>query len=334
MSAFKSLEAAMKAKPWFWTLLLSSLSVVAAVHPAGAAGCPKATRIVVPYPPGSPDDVIARVLAAKLSESGDRFFVENIPGATGAIGTSAVVKARKDGCTLLIANLNLVVQPSVNPKVSYDIRTGLTAVTMLATAPEAIAVNPSLSANSMQELVALLRQAPGKYSYASPGYGSSPHLAAERLFRVTLGLDVLHVPFQGGPPVITSTVGGHTHIVHLTLPIIAPVVRDGKLRMLAVADARRLAEFPDVPTLAEAGYPGLELGYWNGMLVPNGTPSGVVQSLSERVSRTMAMPDVVERLRELGFQPNTTSPDQFSKFLLAELDRWSTIARQAKIRGE
>lgn len=321
----------MKHRSWIWAIGLASLAV-AALQPTGAEAC--VTRIVVPYPPGAPDDAIARILAAKLSESGDRVYVENIPGATGAIGTSAVVKSAKDGCTLLIANQNLVIQPSVNPKVPYDVQTGLAAVTLLATAPEAIAVNPSVPAKSMQELVALLRKSPGKYSYASPGYGSSPHLEAELLFRVTLGLDVLHVPFQGGPPVVTSTVGGHTDIVLLTLPIIAPVVRDGKLRMLAVADVKRLSGFPDVPTLAEAGYPGLEIGYWNGVLVPNGTPGNVVQAISERIGKAMASADVTERLQELGFQANTTSPAQFSAHLQAELDRWSTIARQAKIRIE
>ena len=321
----------MKHGSWIWAIAFASFAV-AALQPTGADAC--VTRIVVPYPPGAPDDAVARILAAKLSESGDRVYVENIPGATGAIGTSAVVKAAKDGCTLLIANQNLVIQPSVNPNVIYDVQTGLAAVTLLTTAPEAIAVNPSVPAKSMQELVALLGKLPGKYSYASPGYGSSPHLEAELLFRVTLGLDVLHVPFQGGPPVITSTIGGHTDIVLLTLPIIAPVVRDGKLRMLAVADVKRLPEFPDVPTLAEAGYPGLEIGYWNGVLVPNGTPGSVVQALSERIGKAMASADVTGRLQELGFQASTTSPAQFSAHLQAELERWRTIATQAKIRIE
>jgi tripartite-type tricarboxylate transporter receptor subunit TctC len=286
----------------------------------------------VPYPPGAPDDTIARLLANKLAETGDRIYVENLPGATGAIGTSAVAKAAADGCTLLIANQNFVIQPSVNPKVSYDVTGGFTPITLVATAPETILVNPGVPARSFGELVALLKANPGKYNYASPGYGSSPHLASERLFRTTLGLDVVHVPFQGGPPAIKSTLGGHTQILHLTLPIVAPLATKGSLRMLAVAATKRAAQFPNVPTLAEAGYPGLEVGYWNAILAPSGTPKRTVDALNARIVKALSSAEVAGRIRELGFQLGTTSPKAAATHIQAELARWSTIARQAKVK--
>jgi len=166
----------------------------------------------------SPDDLIARLLTQKLAEKGGRYIVENMPGASGIIGNTAAAKAAPDGCTLLVVNQNFVVQPAVNAKFSYDVPGSFAPVAFLAAAPETISVNPSVPAKTMQELIVLLKGNPGKYSYASPGYASSPHIAAERLFRLTHGLDVTHVPFQGGPPAVTSTIGGHTAIVHLTLP--------------------------------------------------------------------------------------------------------------------
>jgi tripartite-type tricarboxylate transporter receptor subunit TctC len=269
----------------------------------------------------------------KLSESGERSYVENIPGAAGAIGTFTAGKAPNDGCTLLVVNQNFVIQPVVNPKSPYSIK-GFSAVSLLAVAPETISVIPSVPASTMKELVALLKQSPGKYTYASPGYGSSPHLAAERLFRVTLGLDVLHVPFQGGPPAINSALGGYTQIIPLTLPIVAPFVRDGKLRMLAVADQKRVADFPDVPTLAEAGYPGLEIGYWNGIVVPAGTPDSAIDTLSDRIRKAILSPEVTAGLREIGFTPSATSPAVFTTHLQSERDRWGGFARQSKVKTE
>jgi tripartite-type tricarboxylate transporter receptor subunit TctC len=179
--------------------------------------CAQPVKVIVAYPPGSPDDLIARVLTQKLAEKGGRYIVENIPGAAGIIGNTAAAKAAPDGCTLLVMNQNFIVQPAVNAKFSYDVPGSFAPVAFLATAPETISVNPSVPAKTMRELIALLKANPGKYSYASPGYASSPHIAAERLFRLTHGLDVTHVPFQGGPPAVTSTIGGHTAILRSPL---------------------------------------------------------------------------------------------------------------------
>jgi tripartite-type tricarboxylate transporter receptor subunit TctC len=289
-------------------------------------------KVIVAYPPGAPDDLIARLLTHKLAEKGDRYIVENMPGASGIIGNTAAAKAAPDGCTLLVVNQNFVVQPAVNAKVSYDVPGSFAPVAFLAAAPEAISVNPSVPAKTMRELLDLLKANPGKYSYASPGHASSPHIAAERLFRLTHGLDVTHVPFQGGPPAVTSTIGGHTAIVHLTLPVVAPSVKDGKLRMLAVADRKRHPEFPDVPTLAESGIPNHEVGFWNALLAPRGTSADILDDLNRQVAQVMAQPEVREKLAVIGFTPVTGSRSALAEYIDAELALWKSIVTQAKIK--
>jgi len=298
------------------------------------AECPQPVKIIVSYPPGSPDDVIARILAQKLSEAGGRFYVENLPGAGGMIGTATAARALPDGCTMVIVNQNFVVQLAIGEKLAYEVPESFTPVTLLIAAPETISVNPSLPAVSLKELVALVKASPGKYNYASPGYGSSPHLASERLFKQTLGLDVVHVPFQGGPPAVTSTVAGHTQILHLTLPIVAPLVRDGKLRLLAVADKTRAPEFPGVPTLEEASIPNHEVGFWDGILVPKGTPDDIVDLRHRQIGQIMALPEVRDRLAALGYTPINGSHNDFAAHLQIELTKWKAIVREGKIKPE
>jgi tripartite-type tricarboxylate transporter receptor subunit TctC len=291
--------------------------------------CSQAVRIIVSYSPGSPDDLIARILAQKLSEADGRFYVENLPGAGGMIGTAAAAKASPDGCTMVIVNQNFVVQPAIGEKLAYEVPGSFAPVTLLLAAPETIVVNPSVPATTMKELVALVKASPGRYNYASPGHGSSPHLASERLFKHTLGLDLVHVPFQGGPPAVTSTVAGHTQILHLTLPVVAPLVRDGKLRLLAIADKTRVPEFSDVPTLEQAGFPNHEVGFWNGILLPKGTPAGIVEFRHRQISQVMALPEVKERLGTLGYTTINGSQEQFATHLQTELTKWKAIVRES-----
>src|SRR3954471_1769307 len=303
----------------------------AIAQPSGTE-CAQSIKIIVSYPPGSPDDVIARILAQKLSEAGGRFHVENRPGAAGTIGTATAARAAPDGCTMVIVNQNFVVQPAIGEKLSYEVPESFTPVALLLAAPETISVNPSVPATTMKKLVALVKANPGKYNYASPGYGSSPHLASERLFKHSLGLDVVHVPFQGGPPAVSSTVAGHTQILHLTLPIVAPLVRDRKLRLLAVADKTRAPEFPDVPTLEQAGLSGHDVGFWNGGLVPQGTPEDIVELRHRQITRIMSLLDVKARLAELGYTPIPGSQAAFAAHLEAELGKWRNIAREGGIK--
>ncbi|MBN9087976.1 MAG: tripartite tricarboxylate transporter substrate binding protein [Reyranella sp.] len=300
--------------------------------PANAEICPQQVKIIVSYPAGSPDDLVARILAQKLSEAGSRSYVENRPGASGMIGTAAAARAPANGCTMVIVNQNFVVQAATNAKISYDVPDSFMPVTLLVAAPETISINPSVPAATLKELIALVKADPGKYNYASPGYASSPHLAAEWLFKIAEGLDVAHVPFQGGPPAAASTVAGHTQILFLTLPIVAPLAKEGKLRLLALADKTRSAAFPDVPTLEEAGVPGHEIGYWNGLLVPKGTDKDVVDRLHRQVARIMSLPDVRERLEGLGYTPINGSAEAFAARMKGELVVWRDVVRIAGIK--
>jgi tripartite-type tricarboxylate transporter receptor subunit TctC len=326
-------EIAMKKPSGPLALHLISLGIIAAMtlQPV-RADCPQRVKIIVPYPPGNPDDLIARILAEKLSQVGGRFYVENMPGATGMIGAAAAARAAPDGCTLVIVNQNLVTQPAVGAKNPYSVPDDFTPITLLLAAPETISVNPSVPAKTLQELISLAKANPGKYNYASPGYGSSPHLAAERLFKRTLGLDIVHIPFQSGPPAINATVAGHTQILAITLPLIAPLVKEGKLRLLGIANKTRSPEFPDVLTLEEAGIPGHEVGFWDGILLPKGAASGLVEQLHRQITQVMTLPDVKERLATLGYTLINGSPEAFTALLKTELATWSAIARELHIK--
>jgi tripartite-type tricarboxylate transporter receptor subunit TctC len=315
------------------TLILLAVSL-GAIRSADAQTYPsRSVKLVVPYPPGGPTDVIARILAQKLAEAlGAPFYVENLPGAGGSIGAGAVGSAAPDGNTILIANQDLVVQPIVKSKVHYDPFKSFAPVTLMVTAPEMIVVNPSLPAKSVGELIALLKANPGRFSYASPGYGTTPHLACEWLFKLTYGLEITHVPFQGSAPAIQSLLAGDTPIFHNVLPAVAPLVREGKLRPLAVAASKRSPYFPDVPTIAEAGAPGHEVGFWMAVLLPAGTPAQVIELIQRQTAAALARPEVKARLNDMGFDPTESTPDGLSAHMKAETAKWAKVVRDAGIR--
>jgi tripartite-type tricarboxylate transporter receptor subunit TctC len=303
---------------------------------ASAADYPsRPVKLVVPYPAGGPNDIIARILAQKLSEAaGSQFYVENVPGAGGTLAAGAVAAAPADGYTLLVANQDLIVQPIIKAKVPYDPFKSFVPIRQVVAAPEMIVVHPSLPANDMRELIALLKANPGRYSYASPGYGTTPHLACEWLFKLTLGLDVTHVPFQGAAPAVQSTLAGHTPIFHNVLPAVAPHVRQGTMRGLAVASAARSPFLPQVPTLAEAGIPGHEVGFWIGIFAAAATPEEIVRLLDGRIARSMDLPDVKERLATLGFDRVDSAPVALAAHMQAQTAIWSKVVRDAGIKIE
>jgi tripartite-type tricarboxylate transporter receptor subunit TctC len=319
-------------------LMLGLLSLgavpAAAQQPSDAARYPvRAVKVIVPNGAGAALDIIGRILAQKLSElTGGQFYVEDLPGAGGTIGMGNAARAPADGYTLLMINQDFVVQPSVKSKVPYDLFNSFTPIGSVAEAPETISVHPSVPATNMQELIALLRANPGMYSYATPGHGTSPHVASERLFKLTYGLDVIHVPFQGGAPAVTSTIAGHTQILHITLPLVAAYIKEGRLRALAVADKRRSPELPDVPTLEESGIPNHEVGYWTGLVVPAGTPMEVVEQLRRHITKIVTLPDVKERLTTLGFRPLAGTPEQLAAYIKSESTEWARVIREAKIK--
>jgi len=314
---------------WIAASLAIDGSAAAETYPA------RPVRLIQPYPPGGPGDAIARIVAQKLSEvTGSSFYVENLPGAGGTIGAGAASKAPADGYTILMINQDFVVQPIIKSKVPYDAFNGFAPVGLVATAPEMISVHPSVPVKDVKELIALLKANPGKYSYATPGYGTSPHLACERLFRISYGLDVVHVPFQGGAPAVQSTIAGHTQFIHIIAPAVAAQLKEGTLRALAVASRVRSPAFPDVPTLEEAGVPNHEVAFWMGGLVPVGTPREIIQLLQVQFAKAMALPDVKQRLAVLGFEPAASTPEQFAAHMRAESEIWKAVVRDANIKVE
>jgi tripartite-type tricarboxylate transporter receptor subunit TctC len=318
------------------TLMLASLLTAFAASDRGvhAADYPaRPVKIVVPYPAGGPNDFIARLVAQKLSERiGTQFIVENLPGAGGTLGTAAVARAAADGQTIALVNQDFVIAPIVKANVTFDPFKDFTPVIEVAAAPEMFSVNPSVPAANMTELLALLKANPGKYSYATPGYGTSPHLYCEWLFKLTYGLDVVDVPFQGALPAVQSTVAGQTQIVPVTVTAVAPFIKAGKLRGLAVAAHKRSPVVPDVPTLAEQGIKDHEVGFWTGVVAPAGTPQAIVALLHDRSAEIMAQQDVKDRLATLGFEPATRTSAEFATALKAESDQWKKIVSDARIR--
>ncbi len=244
----------------------------------------RSVRIVVAYPAGGPTDVMARLIGQKLSDAlGQQFYVENHAGASGTLGTVAVANAPADGYTLLFMTPDFIVQPVVKAKPPYDASKAFAPVTLLAAAPEMIAANPSLPARDLRELIALLKANPGKHTYATPGVGSPPHLGGEWLYKVTYGLDVVHVPFPGAAPAITSTIGGHTSLVHMAMPALTAQVQDGKLHAIALTSGKRAPALPDVPTLAESGLPEFRTEFIMGVVAPAATPKEIIGLLQTQL---------------------------------------------------
>ena len=315
------------------TVLLSFIAIdfaaIADTYPS------KPVKLVVPYAPGGPNDIVARLLAQKLQESlGGQWVVENLPGGGSTIGTGSAANAPADGYTLLVANQDLIIQPIIRAKVPYDAFTSFTPLSTLVMSPETITVHPSVPANSVKELIALLKANPGKYSYASPGYGTMPHIAFTWLLKLENGIDITHVPFQGAAPAMQSVLSGQTPVFHMVLPVVSPHIKAGAIRPLAVTDTKRSPLLPDVPTIGEAGYPGHELGFWMGLYTGAGTPKAVTDVLQAQVARIVALPDVKERIATMGFTPATSTSEQLAAHMKAETDKWSKVIREADIKIE
>jgi len=291
-------------------------------------------RMIVPFAPAGPTDVFARLLAHKLSEHvGKQVFVENIGGAGGNIGTGRAAQAAPDGYTMLVTGANYVVNPTLYNQVPYDPAKDFDPVTLAVTAAVVLTVHPSLPAQTVKDLVALIKAHPGKYSYASPGAGTPPHLVGE-LFRLSLGLDLVHVPFNGGGPAIGSAVAGHTPISFGSMAPAVPLVKDGKLRALGVTTKIRSQALPEIPTMAEAGYPDIEGESWFAVLVPAGTPKEIITLLNHEIVKIIALPDMKERLATLGYEPVANTPGACAAQLRAELAKWTKVIRAAGIRAE
>jgi tripartite-type tricarboxylate transporter receptor subunit TctC len=291
-------------------------------------------RMIVPFAPGGPTDVGARLIAQKLSERlGRQFYVENVPGASGNIGTGQAAKAAPDGYTVLIAVNSHVINPTLFGKVPYDPYKDFDPVTLAVGFATVLAVNPSVPATAVKDLIALIKANSGKYNFASPGTGTPSHLLGEQ-FRMTLGLDLVHIPYSGSGPAVASVVAGHTPICFAGLAAAAPQMADGKLRALAIMSKARSRSLPDLPTIAEAGYPGLDGDGWVGVLVPAGTPATIVDLLHRQIVEVMGLPDMRERLSVVGFEPVAGTPEEFARQLRAEAEKWAKVIRAANIKPE
>src|SRR5215813_2486200 len=291
-------------------------------------------RLIVAFAPGGVTDTFARLMGQKLSERfGQQFFVENITGATGNIGTGVAAKAVPDGYTLLFAFSSYVVNPTLFNKIPYDPNKDFEPVTLAVTSTTVVTIHPSVPAKSVKDLIALIRANPGKYSYASAGAGTQAHLAGEQ-FRLSLGLDLVHVPFNGGGPAVAAVVGGHTPIGFGSPAASIPQIKEGNVRALAITSKTRSQVLPDVPTMTEAGYPEIEGDSWVGVLVPAGTPKDIISLLHREIVRIIALPDMKERLGELGYDPVASTPGEFATRIKVEIENWAKVIRAANIKAE
>jgi tripartite-type tricarboxylate transporter receptor subunit TctC len=315
----------------FGAIVALLLSVAASF----AQGYPnKPVRVVVGFAAGGPSDVIGRIVAQKLSEAlGQQFYVENVGGAGGNTAAGQVARAAPDGYTIHIVSTGFMVNMNLYAKVPYDAVKDFAPVTLVAYSPNVVVVNPSVPAKSIQELVQLIRDNPGKYSFAGPGVGSTPHLAGEQ-FRLSFDLDLIHVPFTGAGPAIQATIGGHTPIAFTALPPALAAVKDGKLRMLGVATPDRAASLPDVATFAEQGIKDQDSDTLTGLVVPAGTPKEIVDLLQKEIAKAVAQSDVKEKLATLGFVPVANPPEEFGKRIKVEIEKWGKVVRDAKLRIE
>ena len=318
-------------------LKLAATAAIATTVPQRAPALDYPTRpvrVIVPFAPGGPTDVFGRLLVQKLTDYfGKQFYVENIVGAGGNIGTGRAAKAAPDGSTILIVASPYVVNPALFAKVPYDPSKDFDPVTLAVTTPMVVAVHPSLQMITLKDLIALIKANPGKLSYASGGTGSPGHLVGAQ-FRLLLGLDLVHVPFNSAGLAVGSAVGGHTPI-----SIVAPAptvsqVQQGKLRALAVMSKTRVPALPHVPTMAEAGYPDIQGENWFGVVVPAGTPTKIITLLNREIVKIVMASDMKKRLIALGLHPVASTPDEFAAQIKTEIPMWEKIIREAGIKVE
>jgi tripartite-type tricarboxylate transporter receptor subunit TctC len=310
----------------------AAIAMAIGLSPASAADYPtQKVKIIVPFAAGGPTDVMARLVAQKLSdELKQQFYVENRPGAGGNIGMAEAARAKPDGYTLLVASSSYVVNPSLYAKAPYDPYKDFVPITLAAASPNVVVVTSSFPAKSMKELIELLKKEPGKYTIANPGIGTTPQLAAE-LFKLQLHLDATSVPFGGAAPAIQSAIAGHTPIAFSALPPASPQVKGGALRGIAVTSAKRSPALPDVPTLAEAGVKEQESETMQGIFAPAKTPKEIVDKLNKAVVKIMAMDDVKAKCAQLGFDPVGNTQEEFKAYIKKEVDKWGKVIKEAKI---
>jgi len=289
----------------------------------------KPIKLIVPFPPGGPNDIIARVVGQRMSELARQpVVIENRSGQAGVLGTDAIAKANPDGYTIGIVSASaVVINPSME-RVPYDVAKDLAPVTLVVTVPEMLVVASNVPAKNMAELIALARAQPGKLNFASAGVGGLPHLAGE-LFKLTAGIDIVHVPYRGAAPAVNDLLSQQVQMTFLDLPVILPHIQAGSLRPIALGARERAATAPDVPTTAEVGMPDLLIENWYGMLAPGGTPPAIVAALSKLATTAIADPAVKQKLADQGMKPIGDTPEHFREFIAGDAVKWAKVIRDA-----
>jgi tripartite-type tricarboxylate transporter receptor subunit TctC len=288
-------------------------------------------RVIVPFAAGGPTDVIARLVADQLSNAwGQQLYVENMPGAGGNLGVENGARAAPDGYTIVVVSTGFIINPSMYAKIGYDPVKDFTPISLVAASPNVVTAHPSLPAKNLKELVELIKANPGKYSYAQPATGSTPHLAGE-LFKQTYNLDLVTVPFNAASLAVNSTMGNHTPIAFTALPPAIGNIKDGTLRGIAVLAKQRVAALPDLPTNVEEGVPGLESDTLTGIVAPAGTPPAIVEKWHAAVVKMAAEPETKKKLDALGFVPVASSPAEFAERIKSEAARWDKVVKTAGI---
>jgi tripartite-type tricarboxylate transporter receptor subunit TctC len=318
------------------TLAAAALLACASAHAAQATSTypSKPIRLIVPFSPGGSADNLARTLQPALSAAlGQSLVIDNRGGASGVIGTELAARALADGYTMLLITTTHTVNPSLIKRLPYDTVKDFTPISLAVSQPNILAVHPSVPAKSVKELVAYAKSKSAPVTYASGGNGSSPHLSGE-LFRLVAGIDLTHVPFKGSGPGATALLGGQVTMMFAGPLVFEPHIKAGKLRALAVTASKRSSILPDVPTMAEAGFPGIETGTWYGFLGPAGTPTVIAQSFHELLVKVMAQPDMKSRLLAQGVDIVGAGPREFDRIVRAEVDKWSKLVKRAGITAE
>jgi tripartite-type tricarboxylate transporter receptor subunit TctC len=291
-------------------------------------------RVLVPYAPAGPSDILARIVSQKLSERlGKQFYVENVGGAGGNIGMGQGARATPDGYTVLVVPPNIVVNPAMYDSVPYDPYRDFDPVTVAVSSPTVLTVHPSLPVQTVKEMVDLIKSSPGRFSFASPGTGTPPHLIGEQ-FRLSLDLDLVHVPFNSAGLAVGATLAGHTPVAFTSLPPAVPQIRDGKLHALAVTSKMRSQALPDVPSMAEAGYPEVVGEGWFAFIVPARTPKDIIALLQREIVAIVSLPDITEKMAELGFEAVGDTPDEAAALFRSESAKWAKVIRAANIKAK
>jgi tripartite-type tricarboxylate transporter receptor subunit TctC len=314
--------------------LLAALALAALCAAATAQTYPaKAARIVVGYPPGGPTDLLARIVAQKLTESwGQQVLVDNRPGASGMIGAEITVRAAPDGYTLLMVPVTYAVTPSLYPKMTYDATKDLAPVAQVAAAPFILVVHPTLPVKTVRDLITLARSRPGQLNYASASTGGMPHLAGA-LFNTMTGVKMIHIPYKGAAPATTDLLAGQVQLMFNNMLSAMPQVKNGRLRAIAVTSTKRSAAAPELPAIAET-VPGYEASGWYGALAPAATPRELVARINSDMNRAMKLPDVAQRLAGDGVEAVGTTPEQFGIYLRAEIAKWAKVVKNSGMRTD